>query len=46
LTATQAGATATSAAAQAGTVAMMVAGSVSLIVGIFLGLAIAKGQRS
>ena len=46
LTATQAGAAATTAASQAGTVGIMVAGSVSLIVGIFLGLAISKGHKS
>lgn len=55
LTATQAGAAATTAAAQAGTLATMTAaqagtwstmaaGSVALIVGIFLGLAIGKAR--
>ena len=40
--ATQAGTTATQAASQAGVVGMMAAGSIELIVGIFLGIAIAK----
>jgi hypothetical protein len=40
--ATQAGKTATQAAAQAGTVGTMAAGAIGLIVGIFLGIAIAK----
>jgi hypothetical protein len=40
--AAQAGMTATQATAQAGTVGMMAAGSVALIVGIFLGIVIAK----
>lgn len=40
--ATQAGATTTTAAAHAGTWATMAAGSVALVVGVFLGLAIAK----
>jgi len=39
--ATQAGMTATNAAMQAGTMATMAAGAVGLIVGLFLGLAIA-----
>jgi hypothetical protein len=41
LTATQTGAASTTAAAQAGTVGTMAAGFVGLIVGIFLGLAVA-----
>jgi CHASE3 domain sensor protein len=41
-TAVTTGMQATQAAAQAGTWAVMVAGSVSLIVGMFLGMAIAK----
>jgi hypothetical protein len=41
--AVQAGAMSTNAAAHAGTVAMVAAGSVSLIVGLFLGLTIRKG---
>jgi hypothetical protein len=45
LTATQTGAVATNAAAQAGTVGTMAAGFVALIVGIFLGLAIAGSHR-
>jgi hypothetical protein len=40
--ATLAGAEATQAAAHAGTIGIMAAGSVALIVGIFLGIAIAK----
>jgi hypothetical protein len=40
--ATQAGTTATQAAAQAGIVGMMATGSIALIVGIFLGITIAK----
>jgi hypothetical protein len=40
--ATQAGTTATQAAAQAGTVGMVAAGSIALIVGIFLGITIAR----
>jgi hypothetical protein len=42
--AAQAGATATGAAMQAGNMATMAAGSVALIVGIFLGIAI-RGAR-
>jgi len=42
--ATLAGAQATQAAAQAGTWATMAAGSAGLIVGIFLGMAIAKAR--
>ncbi|MEU7068110.1 hypothetical protein [Streptomyces sp. NPDC046161] len=41
--ATQAGMTSTFAATQSGTWAVMGAGSAALIVGIFLGMAIAKG---
>jgi hypothetical protein len=40
--AAQAGTTATNAAMQAGTMATMAAGSVGFIVGIFLGMAIAR----
>jgi hypothetical protein len=40
--AAQAGMTATQAAAQAGTIGTMAAGAIGLIVGIFLGIAIAK----
>lgn len=42
MAATQAGATSATAAAHAGTWATMAAGSVALVVGIFLGLTIAK----
>jgi hypothetical protein len=45
LSATQAGATATQAAAQAGTWSTMMAGSIALIVGIFLGMGIIKAAR-
>ena len=43
--ATQAGAQATQAAAQAGMAAAVAAGFVALIVGIFLGMAIAKANN-
>jgi len=43
--ATTAGMQATQAAAQAGTWAVMISGAGSLIVGIFLGMAIAKANR-
>jgi hypothetical protein len=42
--ATQAGMTATQVAAHAGTWATMAAGSVALVVGLFLGMAIAKAR--
>jgi hypothetical protein len=45
LTAAQTGASATTAAAHAGTWATMVAGFAALIVGTFMGLAIAGSQR-
>ena len=44
--AAMAGAQATQAAAQAGTIATMAAGSGGLIIGIFLGIAIARARRN
>ena len=44
--ATLAGAQATQAAAQVGTWSTMIAGGASLVVGIFLGIAIARSGRS
>ncbi len=43
--ATQAGQMSTMAAAQAGTVSTVAAGGISLVVGMFLGLAIANSRR-
>jgi len=45
LTGTQTGAAAINAAAQAGTVGTMVAGSVGLIVGVFLRHALSRAQK-
>jgi len=46
LTATQTGASSTMAATQAGTWSTMAAGSIALIVGLFLGMAIARARES